>query len=91
MLEIENLTKTFGTQTVISDISMTLVSGKIYGLVGRNGSGKTMLMKMILGFVSPSSGSIKNRRKGFRKRYKYARSNWCNYRESRILARVFRI
>lgn len=45
MLEIENLTKTFGTQTVISDISMTLVSGKIYGLVGRNGSGKTMLMK----------------------------------------------
>ena len=66
MLEIENLTKTFGTQTVISDISMTLVSGKIYfaegkihGIVGRNGSGKTMLMKMILGFVSPSSGSIK--------------------------------
>ena len=59
MLEIEKLTKTFGTQTVISDISMTLVSGKIYGLVGRNGSGKTMLMKMILGFVSPSSGSIK--------------------------------
>ena len=59
MLEIEKLTKTFGTQTVISDISMTLVSGKIYGLVGRNGSGKTMLMKMILGFVSPSSGSMK--------------------------------
>ena len=86
MLEIENLTKTFGTQTVISDISMTLVSGKIYGLVGRNGSGKTVLMKMILGFIK-----YKNRRKGFRKRYKYARSNWCNYRESRILARVFRI
>ena len=59
MLEIENLTKTFGTQTVLSDISMTLASGQIYGLVGRNGSGKTMLMKMILGFVSPSFGSIK--------------------------------
>ena len=52
-------TKTFGTQTVLSDISMTLASGQIYGLVGRNGSGKTMLMKMILGFVSLSSGSIK--------------------------------
>ena len=59
MIEIENLTKTFGTQTVISDISMTLVSGKIYGLVGRNGSGKTMLMKMILGFIKPTSGTIK--------------------------------
>ena len=59
MLEIKNLTKTFGTQTVISDISMTLVSGKIYGLVGRNGSGKTVLMKMILGFIKPTSGTIK--------------------------------
>ena len=37
---------------------MTLESGKIYGLVGRNGSGKTMLMKHILGFVSPTSGTI---------------------------------
>ena len=58
MLEIENLTKTFGTQTVISDISMTLVSGKIYGLVGRNGSGKTMLMRVIAGLVSPSTGKL---------------------------------
>jgi len=58
MLEIENLTKTFGTQTVISDISMTLVSGKIYGLVGRNGSGKTMLMRVIAGLVNPSSGQL---------------------------------
>ena len=58
MLEIENLIKTFGTQTVISDISMTLVSGKIYGLVGRNGSGKTMLMRVIAGLVNPSSGQL---------------------------------
>ena len=58
MLEIENLTKTFGTQTVISDISMTLVSGKIYGLVGRNGSGKTVLLKCICGFLKPTTGVI---------------------------------
>ena len=51
MIEIENLTKTFGTQTVISDISMTLVSGKIYGLVGRNGSGKTMVLRAIAGLI----------------------------------------
>ena len=57
-LKLKNLTKTFGTQTVISDISMTLVSGKIYGLVGRNGSGKTMLMKCICGFVHPTGGQI---------------------------------
>ena len=58
MLEIENLTKTFGTQTVISDISMTLVSGKIYGLVGRNGSGKTVLLKLICAFFEPTTGEI---------------------------------
>lgn len=59
MIEINNLTKTFGTQTVISDVSAQFFPGNIYGLVGRNGSGKTMLMKIILGFVRPSSGTVK--------------------------------
>lgn len=59
MIEIENLTKTFGTQTVISDVFGTFYPGKIYGFVGRNGSGKTVLMKMILGFIKPTSGTIK--------------------------------
>ena len=58
MIKIENLTKKFGDAVVLEDISMELVSGKIYGLVGRNGSGKTMLMKHILGFVHPTSGKI---------------------------------
>lgn len=59
MIEIENLTKIFGTQTVLSNISGTFVPGKIYGFVGRNGSGKTVLMKLILGFLKPTSGTIK--------------------------------
>ena len=59
MIEIENLTKTFGTQTVISDVSGIFYPGKIYGFVGRNGSGNTVLMKMILGFIKPTSGTIK--------------------------------
>ena len=58
MIKIKDLTKSFDGVEVLSHISMTLESGKIYGLVGRNGSGKTMLMKHILGFVSPTSGSI---------------------------------
>ena len=70
MLEIENLTKTFGTQTVISDISMTLVSGKIYGLVGRNGSGKTVLFKCICGFFLTDSGKIEVQGKEVGKNYK---------------------
>ena len=58
MIEIKDLTKSFDGVEVLSHISMTLEKGKIYGLVGRNGSGKTMLMKHILGFVSPTSGTI---------------------------------
>lgn len=58
MIEIKNLTKKFGKATVLDDISMSFEAGHIYGLVGRNGSGKTMLMKHILGFVYPTSGKV---------------------------------
>ena len=58
MIEIENLTKTFGTQTVISDVSGIFYPGKIYGFVGRNGSGKTVLFKCICGLLNIDSGKI---------------------------------
>lgn len=57
-IEIKNLTKRYGEAEVLSNINMKLESGKIYGLVGRNGSGKTMLMKHILGFVKATQGTI---------------------------------
>jgi ABC-type multidrug transport system, ATPase component len=58
MISVNNVTKWFGEQEVLSDIFVRLDSGKIYGLVGRNGCGKTMLMKCICGFVKPTSGKI---------------------------------
>ena len=59
MIEIENLTKSFGNTVVLDNISMKLLPGSIYGFVGRNGSGKTMLLKTILGFVRPTKGTVK--------------------------------
>lgn len=59
MIEIIHLTKKFGETTVLDDVSITMQAGKIYGLVGRNGSGKTMLMKHILGFVHATAGTIR--------------------------------
>lgn len=59
MIEITNLSKRIDKNTVLDNISMTLEDGKIYGLVGRNGSGKTMLMRHILGFVYADRGSIR--------------------------------
>lgn len=57
-IEIRQLTKIIRGQTVLDNISMEMVSGQIYGLHGINGSGKTMLMRAILGLIRPTSGEI---------------------------------
>lgn len=58
MIEIKNLSKSLGGRIILDNINMKLDYGKIYGLVGRNGSGKTMLMRHILGFIYSDKGSI---------------------------------
>ena len=58
MIKVENVTKRFGDTIVLNNISVTFDDKKIHGLVGRNGSGKTMLMKCICGFVPVTSGRI---------------------------------
>lgn len=55
---MENLTKAFGKTTVLDNITVSFEKGQITGLIGRNGSGKTMLLKCIVGFVPPTSGKI---------------------------------
>ncbi len=58
MIKVENVTKKFGDTVVLNNISVAFDDKKIHGLVGRNGSGKTMLMKCICGFVPVTSGRI---------------------------------
>lgn len=58
MLECKNLMKRYMNKTAVEDITLTIVPGKIYALLGPNGSGKTTWMKMIAGLVKPSSGTI---------------------------------
>lgn len=57
-IEINNLTKKIHGVTVLEDITVSFDPGKIYGLSGKNGSGKTMLMRSISGLIKPSSGEI---------------------------------
>jgi len=57
-ITIEKVCKSFGESTVLSDINIGFEKGKIHGLIGRNGSGKTVLMKCICGFIPISSGTI---------------------------------
>lgn len=58
MIIIENATKKFGTQTVLNNVSLTLEDGKIYGFVGQNGCGITVLFKSICGFIYLDRGTI---------------------------------
>ena len=56
-IEICNYTKKLSKNLVLGNINLSLSGGKIYGFVGKNGSGKTMLMRAICGLILPTSGS----------------------------------
>ncbi|APF27884.1 ABC transporter family protein [Clostridium sporogenes] len=59
MISIHSVTKKFKGNVILENINLNLERGIIYGFVGRNGSGKTVLFKMIAGFLLPNSGEIK--------------------------------
>ena len=57
-IQLTNISKTFGKQTVLQPLTMGFEEGMIHGIIGRNGSGKTVLMKMILGILQPTAGTV---------------------------------
>lgn len=59
IIETENLTKNYGFCDVVREVNLHVPKGKIYGLLGRNGAGKTTIMKMMLNLVKPTEGTIR--------------------------------
>jgi ABC-2 type transport system ATP-binding protein len=59
VVEIENVTKTFGAVTAVDDLSLNVPKGCIYGFIGPNGSGKTTTLRMIMNIFYPDSGTIR--------------------------------
>lgn len=57
-IRIENLSKTIKEQAVLQDVSLEVPRGKVYGIVGRNGSGKTMLLRAVCGLIRPTAGRV---------------------------------
>ena len=57
-IEIQNINKKFKNNMVLQNINLTLHGGKVYGLKGRNGSGKSVLLKILCGFYRPTKGNI---------------------------------
>ena len=58
-IEIEHLTKMFGSRIALEDVSLSLEKGQIVGLLGPNGSGKTTLIKTLNGLLTPTHGSVR--------------------------------
>ncbi|MCI9464282.1 MAG: ATP-binding cassette domain-containing protein [Lachnospiraceae bacterium] len=58
IIKVEKVTKKFGSDIALNNVSIEFERGKIYGIVGRNGSGKTVLFKTIIGFLKPTGGRI---------------------------------
>ena len=58
VIHLENLTKTFGEDTVLKHVNRDFEEGKIHCIVGNNGSGKTVMMKCICGFLQPTEGRV---------------------------------
>ena len=58
LVKVENVTKYFKQEKVLDNVNLNLETGHIYGIVGKNGAGKTVLFKIIAGFIKPSSGKV---------------------------------
>lgn len=58
LIEVKDVSKKFKNIEILNDINITFESGKIYGLIGRNGSGKSVFLKLLCGFYKPNKGEI---------------------------------
>ena len=59
VVDVQKISKSFGNEKVLKEVALQLERGKIHGIIGRNGSGKTVLMKCICGFLRPTMGAVK--------------------------------
>ena len=57
-VELRGVTRRFGEDLVLKEVNLMLGAGRVYGIVGNNGSGKTVLMKCICGFLTPTTGTV---------------------------------
>ena len=59
MIQVEQLTRRYGELVAVDNVSFDIEHGEVVGLLGHNGAGKTTIMKMLTGFLEPTSGTIR--------------------------------
>lgn len=76
-LEVKNVSKSFKGVEVIKNVNICFEKGKIYALIGQNGSGKSVFLKMLCGFYEPTSGEILQDGKNYIKEKKFPKNTRC--------------
>lgn len=99
-IRVENVTKRFGDVTALDRVNISFEAGKIYGIMGRNGSGKTVLFKTMIGYLKPTEGRVVVGDKEIGKDMDFAEnmgiiienpgflSRWSGYRNLEYLASI---
>ncbi|MGA9398542.1 MAG: ABC transporter ATP-binding protein [Anaerolineaceae bacterium] len=59
LIELQDLSKNFGTKTAVGKVTLSVFGGEVFGFLGPNGAGKTTTIKMIVGLLQPTSGTVK--------------------------------
>src|SRR5215470_15696312 len=59
MIQLDNVTKRYGNKTAVEDLSLDIPAGELFAFLGPNGAGKTTTIKMLVGLLQPSSGTIR--------------------------------
>ena len=90
-MEVIEVSKVIRKHTVLDSVSCSMHSGKIYGIQGINGSGKTMLMRVLIGLIHPSSGKVLIDGKELGKELEFLEKHRVFVRKSDIFRSIFRI
>src|SRR5690348_3254197 len=59
MIELDNVTRTYGDKTAVAGLSLSVPAGELFAFLGPNGAGKTTTIKMLVGLLRPSSGQVR--------------------------------
>ena len=79
MIEIQNLNKRFHDNNVLNDLCINIKKGESAVIIGQSGTGKSVMLKCLLGLINPDSGSVKiNNKEIFDKNFKYIKKNNSN-------------
>ena len=62
MIQVNNVRFSYGKETVLNDISFSVEKGSVYGFIGANGAGKTTMIRLLLGLIRQTQGSIRDRK-----------------------------